>query len=243
MRMKSRKLSEVHQIEVTTICNLRCKYCPHPKMQRPKVHMEWDTYRRAIEFAKPFYEMGTQNELSLTGIGESTMHPDFILMLKVARTAFPTLQIGFSTNGMPTFTEDIAKACADNKINVFVSLHRPEVAGRAIELAKKHGVFATYNPGAAVSSMNWAGQVDWFVSAPTTICAYLALGWGVVLVDGSVTTCCLDAENKGIIGTVWDDPLSLEVKPYSLCETCHEQVPTEQDLLLHPKKVFVPWGT
>ena len=241
--MKSRRLSEVHQIEVTTICNLRCRYCPHPKMQRPKVHMEWATFERAIEFAKPFAAAGTQKELSLTGIGESTLHPRFVDMLELARATFPELPIGFSTNGLPSFTEEIAKACGRLKINVYVSLHRPEVAAKAIELARKYNCFALANPGAAVSAMNWAGQVDWHVSAPRTICAYLALGWGVVLVDGSVTTCCLDAEKAGVIGTIWDDPLSLEVKPYKLCDTCHESVPTEAEMLLHPREVFVPWGT
>lgn len=226
----SRGLTELHQIEVTTICNLRCRYCPHPKMQRPKMHMEMDVFRQALEFAKPFYRAGTQRELSLTGIGETTMHPRIIEMLGLARAEFPGLDILFSTNGLPTFTEEIAKACAFHKVGVFISLHRPEMAGRAIELAKKYGVFRAFNPAAATSAMNWAGQVDWFVSAPKSICAYLMVGWAVALVDGQVTSCCLDSENKGIIGTVWDDPLSLKIKPYSLCATCHEVVPDQEHI-------------
>jgi len=28
---------QIHQIEITSRCNLRCKYCVHPHMERAKV--------------------------------------------------------------------------------------------------------------------------------------------------------------------------------------------------------------
>ncbi len=221
-----RLVQEIHQIEVTTRCNLRCVYCPHPKMQRPKEDMTWETFIRSMVWVKKFYDLGLQSELSFTGIGESTMHPEFADMLVVARRQCPDMPIVFSTNGLPTFTEGIAKVCQEFKVEVMISLHRPEVAGKAIQLAKKYGILKYTNDAFATRSMDWAGQVeDWFVSAAPGYCAYLKRGWGVILFDGQITTCCLDAENKGVVGTVWDEPGSLTMEPFSLCEPCHETVP------------------
>ncbi len=220
-----RLVQEIHQIEVTTRCNLRCQYCPHPKMQRPKEDMAWDTFIRSMVWVKKFYDLGLQSELSFTGIGESTMHADFCGMLIEARRLCPDMPIVFSTNGLPTFHEGIAKCCADHNVQVMVSLHRPEVAGKAIQLAKKYGILKYTNDAPATRAMDWAGQVDWFVSAEPSYCAYLKRGWGVILFDGQITTCCLDAENKGVVGTVWDAPGSLTMEPFSLCEPCHETVP------------------
>lgn len=221
-----RLLTQIHQIEVTTQCNLRCQYCPHPKMKRPKEDMEFRTFLRSMDWVKFYYRRGLQKELSFTGIGESTLHPQFKEMLLYAREQCPDLPIVFSTNGLPTFDEELAILCSKLKVEVMVSLHRPEVAGRTIELCKRYGILKYVNSSFATSAFNWAGQVDtWFNSAPSTPCAYLKEGWGVILFDGQITTCCLDAENAGVVGTVWDEIGSLKIKPYSLCKNCHEKVP------------------
>jgi hypothetical protein len=222
---------QIKQIEVTTRCNLRCKYCPHPKMQRPKEDMSWETFEKALKWVKYFLELGLQRELSFTGIGESTMHPQFPAMLQAARALNVNMPIVFSTNGLPTFTEEIASLCQQLNVGVMVSLHRPEVAGKSIEIAKKYGVLKYVNTQFADSAFNWAGQVDnWYVSAPKLTCEYLRSGWGVVLFDGKITTCCLDAENKGVVGTVDDAPGSLKIKPFSLCANCHMELPREMVL-------------
>ncbi len=194
-------------------------------MQRPKVDMDWDTFLHAMDWVSFFYARDLQKELSFTGIGESTLHPEFCTMLAHARRVCPKIPIVFSTNGMPSFTEEIAQCCEEHGIKVMISLHQPEVAGHAINLARKHGILLYTNDSFATRAFNWAGTVDWFVSAQESICAYLKNGWGVVLVDGDITTCCLDSEKKGVVGNVWDEPGSLGIKPYSLCDTCHEKIP------------------
>jgi len=112
---------------------------------------------------------------------------------------------------------------------VFVSLHRPEKAGPAINAAKRHGILADFNPSAATSSFDWAGLIDWEVSAPRTTCEYLRSGWGVVLSDGRVTTCCLDATGAGVVGHVDDEIGSLALAPWGDekvgCAACHMTVP------------------
>lgn len=236
----SRPLRDIHQIELTTVCNLRCRYCPSPKLDKPrgqggsgraKVHMEWSVFEQALELVKHFVRKGTQTELSLTGIGESLLHPRFPEMVGAARGAIGwDRPLVVTTNGVD-FTDELAAQLKHYRPMVFVSLHRPEMAGPAIEAAKKHGILSGTNASAATSAFNWAGQVKWHVSAPRITCDYLKQGWGVVLVDGRVTTCCLDATGDGAFGTVWDDPQTLRLKPFSLCGTCHMRVPGEAELV------------
>ena len=60
------------------------------------------------------------------------------------------------------------------------------------------------------------------VSAPRTECPWLAQGWGFVMADGRIGTCCFDGAGvDGVLGTIWDNVSSFDVKPYSLCPECH----------------------
>jgi hypothetical protein len=222
-----RPVTQVHQIEVTTQCNLRCVYCPSPKLEahrgQPKQHMTLDTFERALEWCDYFQRKGTQGELSLTGIGETLLHPDWKDMVRLARETLPSNFLNFSTNGL-LLDDDACAHLAEYGFGVYVSLHRPEKAGRALERAKKHGILMTYNASAAISSFDWAGQVDWYVSADRSPCEWLREGWCNVLVDGRVTRCCLDATGKGTFAHVDDDPGRAVTSPWDLCSTCH-QVP------------------
>jgi hypothetical protein len=188
--------------------------------------MEWDTFEAALAVVKHFCDAGTQEELALTGIGESLMHPRFLEMVERSRETIGWQRaLTLSTNGI-LLTDAMCAELAKQKLLLYVSLHRPEKAGLAIEIAKRHGIFAGANASAATSAMDWAGQVPgWFVSAPFVICEYLRSGWGVILADGRITTCCVDASGVGEIGTVHDDPAKLTLKPYSLCSSCHMQIP------------------
>ena len=195
-------------------------------MQRPKEDMTTEIFLKSLDWITYFYDRGLQQELSFTGIGESTLHPEFVNMMTTVRQHCPDMPIVFSTNGLPTFTEEIAKACQKLNVQTMISLHRPEVAGKAIELSKKYGILKYVNNAFATEAFDWAGTVDWYVSAPKNIvCEYLKSGWGVFLQDGQITTCCLDSENEGVVGTVSDDPGSLYLEPYSLCKSCHMTVP------------------
>lgn len=221
-----RVIQTVHQIEVTTFCDLRCVYCPSPKLEKirgqAKQDMTLDTFRKALEWARFFDAQGTQRELSLTGIGETLLHPELPELARLAREALPDRFINFSTNGVK-LTDETCEMLAAYGIGLYVSLHRPEKAGRAIEKAKRHSIFMAGNPGASLSSFDWAGQVDWPVSAPKGVCDWLYEGWCNVLVDGRITVCCLDAAARGVVGHVDQTELmgELGVQPFSLCSSCH----------------------
>lgn len=228
-----RPVRDVHQIELTTRCNLRCTYCPHfPELPREKVDMDWDTFLAALDLVRFFVRQGTQTELSLTGIGESMLHPRFVEMVAESRAAIgPHRPLVVTTNGL-LLDDAMCEAMKPYRPAIFVSLHRPEKAAPAIVAARKAGLLAGRNTAFADSAFNWAGhQENWtpIVSAPRIPCEFLRSGWCVVLVDGRVATCCLDADGSSVVGHVRDDPETLALKPWGDakkgCAACHMEVP------------------
>ena len=222
-----RPVRDVHQIELSSRCQLRCKYCPHwPNLPRPKEDMSRETFEATLDLIRYYVRQGTQTELSLTGIGEAMLHPDFVEYATKCREVIgEQRQLTMTTNGI-LLDEKMAAAIAPLRPMLFISLHRPEKAGLAIEIAKRYGILAGTNQSFATSAFNWAGtQANWFVSAPRIKCEYLRSGWAVVLQDGRITTCCMDPDGRGVFGHVKDDPATLNFGPHSLCETCHMDVP------------------
>jgi hypothetical protein len=187
--------------------------------------MEWETLLRTLKHVKHLCDVGTQGEVSLTGIGEAILHPQFVDALWLTRQTIGwDRPLVMSTNGTHVTDEIVAQLNAA-RVQVFVSLHRSEVAGPAISKLKAAGVDMGTNMAFVDSALNWAGQVEWHVSAPVTTCKYLSDGWAVVRQDGSINTCCMDAHGKHPIGSVWDELGSLKTRPTSLCSTCHLKVP------------------
>lgn len=192
-------------------------------MKRAKIDMTREIFSRTMAWVEHFARQGTQPELSLTGIGEALLHPDFAEYVEFARSHFDG-EILFSTNGL-LITDEMCEVLKQCNVSTYVSIHRPEAAGPAIAKLKAHGVRHTINVAFATSALDWAGTVKWNVTAPKTECQYLRQGWGTVLSDGSMTTCCMDSEGFGIVGHVNDEIGSLSLKPYDLCGACHLSVP------------------
>lgn len=219
------QIRAIHQIEITSRCNLRCKYCTHPKMPRVKQDIDEATYTRALRVASmlaaDYPRIAT--ELNLAGIGESTMHPDFVRFVWLARERMPaSVQLILATNGL-LMTQDLADAIAPTGIKVWVSLHRPERAGAAVEVLKRAGILAGVSADPSIASVDWAGQVDWHVSAQRGApCPWVPNGRVFVMSDGRVSVCCFDAKGDDVLGHI-DDPniMHMRTRPYELCKGCH----------------------
>ena len=209
----------IHQVELSSRCNLRCQYCPHPKMKRAKQDMDWPTFRRTIALAK---HLGGP-ELSLTGMGEAMLHPDFCEMARYARNELPDMWFLLATNGIcltKDTTGELVQCLKECRISVYVSTHRPEIAGKAIEILCANGVQCSTNTAFVTSGFDWAGQADWHgVKAPPSKCQYIAQQWGCVLADGTIVNCCMDAEGLHPAGHV-NDPLPT-LSQIPLCQKCH----------------------
>jgi hypothetical protein len=224
--VKSVPVREIHEIELSSVCNLTCRYCPHPKLERAKAHMAWETFERTLEHVAYYCEHGTQGEVSLTGIGEAILYPRFVEALLRVRETIGPRNIVMATNGV-ALTKDIAEVLAKLRVITFVSTHRPEKAGVAWQMLKDAGAVTGINTAFVDSSIDWAGQVKWHTAAPSHDCTYLGAAWAVVRQDGSVNACCMDAHSKYKLATVWDEPGTLVTRPIGLCGSCHLKVPAQ----------------
>lgn len=184
-------------------------------------------FMRSLEWVTYYDQQGTQPELAITGMGEALLHPKFKSFLRTARHSYKGF-LHFSTNGI-LFNEDIAKLCRDYQVGVFVSAHRPEVAGPAINLAQRYRVLAGANTQFAHSALDFAGTVEWENTAPKDLeCSYQKEGWGMVLADGSINTCCWEPEGENIIGHVSDKIGSVEMQVKPACSKCSLIIPKEE---------------
>lgn len=229
----------IHQIEMTSRCNLRCRYCAHPKMARAKLDMDDATYAKSLLWAQRL----RGGELNLAGIGESTMHPEFVRNVFLAREAIgEQTDLILATNGL-LMDDALAQAIAPTRIRVWVSLHRPEKAGPAVEALKRAGILAGVSGDPSIAAVDWAGQVNWFVSTPQkgVPCPWVKPGRVFILADGRVARCCFDATADDVIGTVDDDLTHLQTAPYKLCATCHHDVGVKQEPKEFPVS-FKPTG-
>jgi hypothetical protein len=167
----------------------------------------------------------------LAGIGESTIHPDFVDYVRLAREAVDeasrapgTIMLLIATNGV-ALTEDIVKATKPYNLRYYVSMHRPEKAGPAIELCRKYDCLDGASADPSLAAIDWAGQVKWHVSAPKNrACMWIRAARAFVMADGCVSACCLDGSGAGINGHVYHPIGSLKTKPYSLCKTCDQTI-------------------
>lgn len=232
-----RPVRAVHQLELTSRCDLRCAYCPSKDITAGKYparraeDMTHETFEAALKWVSHYVRAGTQTALNLAGIGESTLHPQFIAWLHRAREVLgPHVSLTLATNGVAAAKDTVygahlAEAFAATNTAVWVSLHRPELAGRAVELYRKAGVLVGASADPSVNGNSWAGQVDWHDALENAIpCQWLREGKIYCLSSGELSVCCLDAQGLGVIGHVRDEPGSVKTRPYALCKGCYQVI-------------------
>ena len=224
-------IRSIHQIEMTSRCNLRCGYCPSYRLPRPKMDMDADTFELSLRWARYFWEVNRHPELNMAGIGESTLHPEFVRYMHRAREVMgPEVNILLATNGL-LMDDAMAQAIKPMRPSVYISLHRADKAAKAVEACKRAGILVAVSCDGALESTNWAGQVDWPVTtrAMGSECNWVSEGKLIVFADGRVSTCSFDASGAGVIATVTNDLTAFATRPYALCAKCH---------LKHPETVL-----
>ena len=106
-----RRLLDVIQVEVTSLCPGKCLYCPHTTMrdQWKGRHMRAETYARLWPL---LLECGRAH---LQGWGEPFLHPRFIDMVALARRA--GCDVSTTTCGLH-MTGDLAAALVDSGLDI-----------------------------------------------------------------------------------------------------------------------------
>lgn len=57
-------IRHIHQIEMTSRCNLRCRYCPSPHLPRPKIDMTEAYYKQSLRWARHFLVSSIYSDLT-----------------------------------------------------------------------------------------------------------------------------------------------------------------------------------
>ena len=230
------KITTINTIEVSSRCDNDCSYCPAQAQARRRQvgFMSRTVFEQAIKWVKHFCNEGTQKELNLFGVGEPTLHPDLVELVKYARHALPFRQdLHLNTNGN-RMTLELAKDLKAAGITAIdITAHHARAAAKTIRFFKEAGINGRISLDFITQPNNWAGQVDWFVPdyhkmpAPGNICPWLRRGQIMVMSDGNLTNCCIDAFAQGVFGTVFDDLAQFDIKEMPLCKKCHHITPDE----------------
>lgn len=220
----------IHQVEITSECNLRCVYCLHPTMTRPKAHMTRETWGATTRWIRACVDAGTQGELLLVGTGEPTLHPALLAIVQEARALLgPSRRIQLTTNGIAVTDAQIAGLAAAG-VRCYVSLHRPEKAEGTVHRLQDAGILEAVVYDAVVGANSWAGQVAWpdRVIQPgreKPVCPWLTRGWLFVASDGTFYDCCYANGDSPRRGSVLDEPHPITAQPWHACAACWQRPP------------------
>lgn len=222
-------ITSITNIEISSICNNACPYCPASVQgeHRDTGLMSLPVYKKALEWVEYFIKQGTQlDQLNLFGIGEPTLHPSLSEIVRMAREVFSG-KLHFNTNGK-LMTEELAMACRDAGItSIDITAHDARATEKTIRILRRiEGLIWSWNIDYAVYPNNWAGQINWTDTVDYEMdCPWLGRGQIMIMSNGDVTTCCLDAFGKGIVGNVYEDLNKMRLKPFDLCKNCHHIIP------------------
>jgi len=231
-----RKVGCIKNLEVASICNLACPYCPASGQGefREVGLMSDEIFERSMYWLNIFVAQGTQRELNLFGVGEPFLHPKYVEMVKRCRAIMPKyLQLRLNTNGLLATYELLYDVLAAGADAIDVTDHEAASATRTLHyfrMLKKEFPNATfgYSRDGIRNPNNWGGLVNWITWEPEherSLCPWLAFGQVMIMSNGDVARCCQDAHSRGTLGTVWDNLREMDHTPFIQCNTCHEDVP------------------
>lgn len=226
-------LKTINTIELSSKCNLACKYCVNRLIEKNSTRkpgiMSEETFEKTLLWLKKLIDQGTQKEVNLNGNGESTLDPDLLTRIARVKSVVGNNQVGLCTNGL-LMTNEYARKLKDSGIDkVDVSPHSFYHARKAVQCMFEVRMNGVVSMGAVQSPHNWAEQLADEHSVKVRLnnnCDPLIDGRGYVQSEGNVTPCCYDYRNLGVFGSVYSDNLlSMPIYSYSLCHQCHQKIP------------------
>jgi len=228
-------LRTITTIELANICNLTCSYCvnrllvKHPGRE-PGI-MSDTVFDRSLELLQDLVNRDTQMEVNMNGTGESFLDPQLVRRTARVKKIMGERRVCLCTNGV-NMTLEVCKGLKDAGMDQLdLSPHSPAHARTAAIIMIKVGIPGMINDGVIIRSHNWAGQLEPENRIECLLkgqCDPLIEGRGYILKEGNITPCCYDYRNLGVFGTIFDeDILNRPIRPYALCETCHQVIPDD----------------
>lgn len=216
------KINSINSIEVSSICDNKCLYCPAPTQSKHRSvgFMDMDTFKACIHWAKELDKRGSQREINLFGVGEPLLNPSFCDMAAYAREEMPNQRFHVNTNGN-RLTKEIASCLRSDRIEVDITDHNALATARAIRVARSVGLTHGTNRDFVDNPNNWANQVTWFNPDYVFDCAWLNYGQVMVAWNGDIYNCCIDSCGISKSGNIKDDITQIDLKPFELCKCCH----------------------
>jgi len=214
----------IYQIEVSGLCNMRCSYCPYPTSKREKGFMSISTFKKSMELVKKL----NQNKICLHNFGEPLVHPKIVEFVKIAREHVD--KVSFSTNGA-LLTRELAISLKNAGLTKLIlsahdlkTLIRAVYNCRGLNLVKPNQIsLIFYHDWANTAKRKTLSSYFYRLFPKPEECCFIKKDWVVILWDGRINSCCIDADGIGVLGSVFDeDPLKLKPKPFSLCKNCHK---------------------
>jgi hypothetical protein len=195
--------------------------------------MSDETFDRSLWVLQQCIDNGTQKEVNLNGNGESCLDPALPRRARAVKDIMGNKTVMMCTNGV-NMTPRLAGMLKESGIDrIDISVHSILHARQCAEIFMDVGIKGIYSMGALQSPHNWAGQLPneyCTKRLPVSQCDPIIEGRGYIQKEGNITPCCYDYRNLGMFGTVFDDDImTREVRPYSLCETCHQQLPQTKE--------------
>ncbi|HEX6958960.1 MAG TPA: radical SAM protein [Ferrovibrio sp.] len=117
-------------IEITTLCNLKCAGCPRTlgieNNSWDDRHMELALFQRILDHLPPV------GFVTLHGIGEPTLHPEFAELVAMAKTSGKFKKMKVTSNGVTRSAEYYAKSVAAGLDEFWISVDSfdAEIANR-----------------------------------------------------------------------------------------------------------------
>ena len=222
----------IHQIEVSSICNLKCPYCLHSteNFKRPKVFMNDETLINTLELLERFiWDHPEKQDINLSGVGETFAHPKIAKIINGVRNIIgPKRRIIIPTNAL-LLDEDILNQIEKANPRIYVSLHKPDAQKYIIERIASHGLLEGTTNDPVDNPNDWARQVNHTKPRYTFYCPWKTHGMGFITANGDILQCYLDGDNSSKMTNVNlyraenYNPELLEVKSFKLCSTCYQK--------------------
>lgn len=105
-------------VEVSSLCNAKCSFCPNSFMKRKKGIMTMEVFNKMVERIE---NEGIQpKQFNLTGTGEPLLDKDLFEKIDILKSKFPTAEVFFPTN-FCLATNEVIEKIVNSKLD-FISI-------------------------------------------------------------------------------------------------------------------------